>query len=388
MGLKATFDSITRIVTETLAPTLIEGEWVVDFDIKEDLYSDGKEDWLADEALRKLRFPVRSTGGDPLPGSKSLGSTYFLADDWKVRPYEASHVFRVNGNFYSEDGTSPFVQTTGTWNVFLQQSVSSLVDSTVQQLPEIEYASFNGGVYFDVTSPYTGVDYPNGTPQQPVNNAYDASDIAQTRGFTVGYLLSDLIFPTDLPLTGFTFIGAGKSRTLITIPDAASVSGCTYIDSEVTGFLDGDNTLLDCKITNLNYIKGFVEECVLSAGTIKLSGVGTAQFLDCYNGEPGVVTPVIDCNGSGQSLVFSNYSGGIKLTNKTGVDSVTIGLNSGQVILDNTVTAGTILVEGNGKLVDTLGNHIHTGTWNGVTIINEAVSTAENAEAVWAYPGP
>ena len=383
MGAKATFDSITRIITLTEAPTLVNGEMVVEFDIKIDLYSDGKEDWKASEALRKLRFPVRATGGDDLPGSKALGSTFFLANDWKVKPYEADHVLLVNGNFYSEDGTSPFIQTTGTWNVFLQQAVSSLVDSTVQQLPEIEYASFNGGVYFDVTSPYSGTVYPTGTPQEPVNNAYDGYDIAIERGFVVGYLLSDLMFPTDLPIAGFTFIGAGKDRTLVTVPDAASVSECTYENAEVTGYLDGNNTLRGCTITNLNYIKGFIEECALSAGTIVLAGTEVAHFIDCYSGAVGASTPTIDCGGSGQELALRNYNGGIKLTNKNGTESISIDLNSGQVILDNTVTAGTIVVRGVGKLIDTSGNHIHSGAWNGATIVSEVNNPEEVAEHVW-----
>ena len=383
MGAKVSFDPITRIIQVTAAPVLSGGQYVVELDVKEDLYSDQKEDWATDGSLRRLRPPISAIGGNPLPGSKALGSTFFLASDWKIRPYAASHVFRVNGNLYSEDGTSPFTEALGNYNVFLEQQVSSLVDSTVQQLPEIEYASFNGGVWYDSTSPYSGTAYPVGTPQQPVNNVQDAYDIAIERGFTVGYLLSDLTMPLTIPLSGFTFIGAGKDRTVITIPDAATVSGCTFEDAEVTGYLDGDNTLRDCLITSLNYVKGYVESCVLSSGTITLAGSGTAHFLDCYSGVPGAATPVIDMNGSGQALALRNYNGGIKLTNKSGSDSVSLDLNSGQVILTSTVTAGTIVVRGVGKLVDEADAVIHSGTWNGATIVNEIINKHAVTEAVW-----
>ena len=58
MGAKVTFDHITRIIQVDQAPTLIDGQQVVELNVKEDVYSDGKEDWLADPVnLRKLRFP-------------------------------------------------------------------------------------------------------------------------------------------------------------------------------------------------------------------------------------------------------------------------------------------------------------------------------------------
>ena len=108
---KVSFDTVNRIINIIEVPVLENGDFVVDIDVQEDLYSDGKNQWIASETLRKLDFPIRTTGGDPLPGSKQLGDTYFLASDWKIAPYEASHRLRVNGNFYSEDGTSPFNTT-------------------------------------------------------------------------------------------------------------------------------------------------------------------------------------------------------------------------------------------------------------------------------------
>ena len=164
---------------------------------------------------------------------------------------------------------------------FTQVVLANSSSATLTEQEALQYSSFNGGVSYDSTSPYSGTEFPVGTPQQPVNNVYDAYDIALERGFTVGYILSDLTLPTDLPLSGFTFIGSGKDRTLITIPDAATASECTYIDAEITGYLDGNNTLRDCLVNNLNYIKGYIEGCVLSPGTITLAGSDVAHFLDC-----------------------------------------------------------------------------------------------------------
>jgi len=67
---------------------------------------------------------------------------------------------------------------------------------------------------------------------------------------------------------------------------------------------------------------------------------------------------------------------------------VSLDLNSGQVILASTITAGTIVARGIGKLVDESGNNIPSGTWNGATIVNELVTANQLAEQAWAYTGP
>jgi hypothetical protein len=257
---------------------------------------------------------------------------------------------------------------------FTQIVLANSSSATLQEQTDIQYASFNGGISYDENSIYSGTEYPIGTPRQPVNNPYDAYNIAVMRGFAAGYILTNMTIPTDLPLQYFNFYGSGKDRTLITIPDAATVQECTFEDAEVTGYLDGSNTLRDCLISSLHYIKGFIEQCVISPGTITLGGGDVAHFLDCYSGVPGTGTPTIDMGGSGQGLALRNYNGGIKLTNKTGSDSVSIDLASGQCILDSaTVTSGSIVCRGVGKLIDENGKDILSGTWNGVTIVNETV---------------
>lgn len=372
MGQKVTFDSANKIVQINEAPT----NGVVDIDVKVDIYSDGKEDWKSDSTLNKFLFPVTAIGGDPLPGSKKLGTTFFLEYGWKIRPYEGSHQLNVNGNLYSRDGSNPFTTTVGTYNVQIISSVSSLVDSTVQQLPEIEYASFNGGVSYNENSGISGTGYTSdgriiGTPRAPVDNPYDAYDIAVERGFTQGFISGDMNTPTDLPLDGFTFNGEGKDRTNIIIPDAATVQNCTFIDARVTGYLDGSNTLFDCLLENLHYIKGYIEECILNAGTITLGGNDEAHFIACAS---GAGTPTIDCGGSGQGLVMRRYSGDVRITNKTGTEPVSIDLSSGTVTLDSTVTNGEITIRGDGILIDNS---------TGATVYNLLTNSDNFAKEVW-----
>jgi len=128
MGEKVTFDPVNLIIQIDTAPTLVGADWVVDIDVKADLYSDGKEDWLIDTDLNKLKFAMKSSGGDAKPGG-ALGATFFLEHDWKIRPYEATHWLRVNGNLFARDGSNPFVPTVGNYNVFVSYDVSDIVET-------------------------------------------------------------------------------------------------------------------------------------------------------------------------------------------------------------------------------------------------------------------
>jgi len=345
MGAKVTFNEVTKIIEIDEAPD-VDGE--VFIDVKTDLYSDGKEDWVANENLRKFLFPIEAVGGNPLPGEKALGSTFFLNADWKIRPYNASHRLTINGNFYSADGTDPFLDPLGTYTVRIMQQVSSLVDSTVQQLSEIEYASYNGGVTVDVLSSYTGIDYPVGTPQQPVNNLSDALDIAADRGFTVFYILGDITVGDALDFTQMSFIGESIDKTEIDIDSDANVDSCEFYEATVTGTLDGQCKVKECRILDVNYISGVVELCIL-AGEITLGGGAEAYFLDCWAGTNLGIPPSIDLGGSGQTLVMQNFNGYISWKNKSGAsDQANASLNAGWIVLEPTVTAGNITIIGTG----------------------------------------
>jgi hypothetical protein len=354
MGEKVSFDEINKIINITLAPDANDDIFI---DVKTDLYSDGKEDWVSSENLRKFRFPITAVGGNPLPGSKELGSTFFLASDWKIKPYSASHRLTINGNLYSQDGSDPFLDPDGTYTVRIMQQVSSLVDSTVSQLAEIEYASFNGGVTVDVDSPYSIASPPTdgtilGTPRSPVNNLSDALDIAVERGFNLFYILGDITVGDGLDFTQITFVGESIDKTEITIDSDANVSQCEFYESTIKGTLDGQCKVKECRILDVNYISGVVELCILS-GEITLGGGAEAYFLDCWAGTNLGIPPSIDLGGSGQTLVMQNFNGYMSWKNKNGIsDQANASLNAGWIVLESTITAGNITIIGTGHVED------------------------------------
>ena len=371
MGQKVTFYPTSKIIQVTSTPVIDNNEWVVDIDVKIDLYSDGKEDWKSDPTLNKLKFPIRAVGGDALPGSKSLGSTFFLESGWKIKPYAFSHTMRVNGNLYSEDGTSPYTTVDGAYTVQIIQSVSSLVDSTVQQLAEIEYSTFSGGVTIDAINGVAGTAYPVGTPGTPVNNVSDAHDIADERGLNQFFVKGNLTISTIDFSDGHIFVGDSPILTNITIDPSTDVTNCEFWDAGITGTLDGNNILRRCLVGDLTYFNGFLSECAL-AGTVTLGGGVNAQLFDCKSGTAGNGAPTINMGGSGQALGLRNYSGGIEITNKTGPEEVAMDLSAGKIVIDSTVTDGEFTLRGVGKLDDksTGTTTVHNELLNGIGVDN------------------
>lgn len=95
-------------------------------------YSEWKA-WLSADPSR-LRYPAafRVVGGDPISGTKSLGSTFFLTNGWRIRPAESSHRLVLAGNIFTDPaGESVFVPTLGSFTVTAEVSTSNLVDTVV-----------------------------------------------------------------------------------------------------------------------------------------------------------------------------------------------------------------------------------------------------------------
>jgi hypothetical protein len=125
MGVKADYDPVTKLVELTETP--LTGEASVDVQI--DLYSDAKEDWLADEYLSRFTFPWVSIGGQPTGGGKLAGQLFFLRNDlgWRIKPFEADHQLLMEGNLFGTDpNTDVYTPTTGEYSVLILNTRSNL----------------------------------------------------------------------------------------------------------------------------------------------------------------------------------------------------------------------------------------------------------------------
>jgi hypothetical protein len=105
---------------------------VTELDVKVDLYSDWKEWARGHDGVVTAKYlqAMRGTGGDPLPGDRFLGDTYFLTNGWRIKPYQGSYRLSINGNLYTEEGDSPFVDADGLLNnIRIESTVSTLVNT-------------------------------------------------------------------------------------------------------------------------------------------------------------------------------------------------------------------------------------------------------------------
>jgi len=248
-------------------------------------------------------------------------------------------------------------------NYIVRASSSS---STFQDIEAIQYSSYQNAVWVDSNSSLYGTAYPSGTREFPVNNIVDAVYIANERGFDALQILSSMSIGSNINITGFKLIGKSHTNTIIVISANAQCENITIENCNVSGVLDGGTHITKCIAGNLTYVNGHIHESGL-IGVITLNGNEDAVFANCYTiDQDDPIT--INMGGSGQSLAMPNYSGVVTVTNfSDSTSEIGIGLHAGQVNLEPSITAGSIIISGTGMLND---NTTGTTIVNSVGLIN------------------
>ena len=343
-------DSTATYITDAIEP----GAWVVN-------YADGSIcSVLTIDSETQLTTDLLGDGID---------NQFAIGDAYRVQNIIQCEI--NGGNLVALDSLdaemSPILPTAG-----VQVVRTSSASATLQELQDIQYSSYNGGVTLDESTTNTGTSFPVGTPRMPASQMDQALEIANLRGFTTIFIRGDTTIDADDVITGFKFIGQSQTETSITINENANAFECNFNEASISGSLDGGCHLSNCSLGRLDYVDGFIDNCVLND---RITLFGDAHFFDCWSGVPGLTTPTIDFNGSPAKLAMRNYNGGIKLMNKTGGEPVSIDMNSGQVILDSTVVSGTIVVRGVGNLYD-------YSTGSAVVSSNGLINTTTISEAL------
>lgn len=141
---KVTFDGARRLI--------LVNAGVTELDVQNDLYSNWKEWWLQDDHGAFLQA-FSAVGGQPLPGGRALGATYFLENGWRVRTWEGDHRLTVTGNLYTIEGTPPFVPTLNPHTITIESTVSNLVDRINVTQPDIDVLIDQAAITLARTSP-------------------------------------------------------------------------------------------------------------------------------------------------------------------------------------------------------------------------------------------
>ena len=255
-----------------------------------------------------------------------------------------------------------------------QVSVRSNNAAGLISTPLIEYSSFGGGVTIDVVNGTDSSIFPAGTPIQPCKTLTNVQDIFGSRGFNKVLVIGDLTLPSGVDFDDTIFEGESPSKTTITITEHADVVNSEFYEATVQGTLDGDNVLKQCELLNISYVEGLVQNCILNA-TITLSGSSRAFILDCWSGVASSGIPTIDLGGTGSDLAIRNYTGDLRIGNKTGNEEVFIDMSSGQICICDTVASGVITMRGVAKWTN-------EKTYAGGATINSELITYQDTQAL------
>lgn len=101
---------------------------VATINVREDLYSAWKEWMIVSEqagSAMKWAAAFSTVGGEPLPGDRNLGRTFFLINGWRIF---LDHGIEFTGNLFTEEGESPFILDTGV------QIATSIVSTLVEEV--------------------------------------------------------------------------------------------------------------------------------------------------------------------------------------------------------------------------------------------------------------
>jgi len=131
---KVTFDGLNKLIL------INEGETDINFRV--DVYSAWKE-WVKHPLQDNAKYAeaCSAVGGDPLPGGRVLGTTYFLENGWKMRTWEGSHELTVVGNVFTRDGTNLFVETIGIHRITINLQTSTLVEVPLIALSDADISA-------------------------------------------------------------------------------------------------------------------------------------------------------------------------------------------------------------------------------------------------------
>lgn len=117
---KVTFDGINKLI--------VVDNTITSLNVKIDLYSDWKE-WFKESDNAKYLKAMRTIGGDPTTGIKSVSPYFFLTNGWKIRPYEGDHTLTIDGNLFVDEpetyGYNLTVPTLGDYTVTINLSTTS-----------------------------------------------------------------------------------------------------------------------------------------------------------------------------------------------------------------------------------------------------------------------
>ena len=354
---------------------------------------------------------VDSSGKEVLDTTNKVGLTVTLQDatvGFEARDgtefggtNEWTQCFFDGGNLVAVDTyfnpPKPIISTAN--NAFVNLTTTKSSSATLQEQDALQYSSYGERVSVDLVKGLTGISYPSGNMEYRVNNFIDAVDIAWLKGFNVIELRDDNSIDTDVNISRLKIRGLSHLTTTLFVGYDAIANTCIFDNLHITGFLDGDSEVNNCIFEDLLYFNGHIHgggwtgKLILAGNKpAKIDNVSMATF-----DKPAI----LDCGGGGQDAIINGFEGMVTVENLTNPATIGFGFKNGIITLDETCTAGVIILSGNYKLTDNSGvgcTVISNGkllTQNDIpTVVSEVwdhvdrtltVSAVTSPQEIWEY---
>ncbi len=307
-------------------------------------------------------FPTIDCGGEGQPlvvqnyngkiklenktGSEEINVTLNAGEIWLDNTITAG-VINVSGVGELID------ESTGTAVVNSSALISSYLIASVTW--NIVYINENNGV--------SGTVYPIGTSGEPSNNLTDALAIAAREVITRFNIVGSYVLTSS-----FTNAVVYSDNVLISQLDLnnISIASCSFDRIALTGICHNPIQAVSCVIDTVTDLAGVFYDCTLK-GTIKVSATEWANISNCR--AHGGIQVIIDMQGTGK-VSITNSVLRVSIINMTDPAAIVVKHGAGDIYLDASNTAGSLLAGGEAKIIN--------GGFTGLTVTDETTS-----HAVW-----
>lgn len=303
-----------------------------------------------------------------LPASSSTPSITTVSEDYYGLQFENGlySVNIINGN-------------TNIREVEVKNQVSVNTNNTTGFIDPVflEAMLFPDGIVLDVVNGVPGTGNTSagaviGTPQTPSNNLDDAKIIATDRGYRQILVIGNTTFISTDVLDNLIIKGEGSNFTKLTFATGISTNNTTFNNAYLTGTISGSVKIQECSLYNLYGIGGTstpsqLYKCEIVPGVVGISSSNDKDIVlvGCYSFSTNqVLQPTLNINGSLGNVSINGQMGLLSIINITQPIDISLDFISGNIDLDNTNTAGEVIIRGVYTLVDNTAGTVITRDTN------------------------
>lgn len=350
-----TTGSTTQLIdsaADFVADNVRRGDWVINF---------------ADQSVTEVLEVVDLNTLNVRTLSDGTDNDFDIGDSYKVWAVEEATL--TGGNQVAVDSVgatiNPLFTTFGRF-----ATVQAASSPTLQELSDIQHASYGGGITVNAINGVDGTVHPAGNQENPVKTIANALIRAAAEGFDTIFVINSVSIEATDDVSNMTLIGQSPSLSTFTFVSGCVTERTEIRNAEIKGVMGGAINAFDCHFETTSGIGSTANEtnihnCLLEPGTITLNTMAAPadapiNFINCWSGAADELNPVtLDMGGAdGADVNFAGWDGVITITNCSDANRhVSWRMVAGEVNLAASVTAGELHFYGVGEL-----NHTQTGT--------------------------